>query len=264
MYLFTAENIEDITSRLFCETLSPVLLYLWAIYGPTCRFSDGLPIDDFVFLKRNVSGLVFQLSGKVKDHNFKYHNTEKSVNDEDFWDGLNLPDSGNTEEKTGNTARNENKPKKAKKIHWTDLTVTVPADASHPFWKSGSYSYCWDHTNEQIDTCKFSVRKCGGTRTDANWRATRLAMEFIQCVRDRTVPVFPSKPNPTVHPCRVLELGRQLHNLFLAHPESFEDFSADDDFWKMAEGQVKRMTEGEDSEIGLLLNYYLVPHLLAF
>jgi len=233
------------------------LLYLRATYGPTFRFYDGLPIEDFLFSSRNVSGLVSTLSGQVTARNFKYHNRETNIHKCDFWDILDLSDLGKEGKEEGNPEGKSKKQSWAKKIHWTDLTVTLPADSCHEFWKLGSRSYTWD-PKRQPDTCKFTVTKCGGTRTDANWRATRLAMEFIQCVRDRTVPIFPSRPS--VQSCRVLEIGRQLHNLFLAHPNSFADLSADDGLWKRAEGDLKRMTEEHDLEIGLLLNYYRVQH----
>jgi len=256
LYIFTLRSFRDIVSGFFSQTLSPLFQYLQAFYGPTFRFDNGMPIEEYNFARPTVFGLPLLLSmGRIRATNFRYEHRTEGVKRLDFWKllGRRFPTVLSMEPKREEWSKN---------IYWVKVTVHVPRDRSHQFWQHDEID--WDYEAEPLTpSFKFHVEKAGGTAADASWRATRLAMEVIRYVRTGTDPVFPSMA-PIQHCSVYNEIGCRLHNLFNNDREPFyrlEDSPAGRRLWISAlselDSMIERASKRHPKSI-LVLKYYKV------
>jgi len=247
-------------SGFLSQALAPLFQYLQTFYGPTFRFENGMPIEDYKFSTPTVFGLpLIKPIGRIRAPNFRYDHRTEGVKKLHFWKLLaqRFPNVLSMDPRDGEWSKN---------IHWVKVTVLVPKDRSHRFWENDIYD--WDYEAEPPTThFQFQVEKAGGTLMDAYWRATRLAMEVIQCVRTRTNPVFPSMP-PVQRSCSVYnEIGVKLHNLFKDNREPFfrlTDSPGGRQLWPKTIRELDSMIEHASKrnlKCILVLKYYKVHSL---
>ena len=236
LYLFTDLPYMDIVSDLIWAALSPLFDYLELLYGPVRRFDTAAPVDEWTSQIRTIDGTTVNDLGKVVAPNFRYGHCE-SV------DLLTLEEEPmHALHKVTNLAKSS-----MKKVH---LTVQVPAHPTDSYWTMKSY-----HWKPRGDRYQFSVTRFGWSTEDANWWATRFAMEIIRCARENGAPKrlvrYPAQD------CQALRLGRELHTLWETGSNSFKDFSANTEFWSRAKSTLDGMIV-QSTEFKLLLKYYQV------
>ena len=151
------------------------------------------------------------------------------------------------------------------KIFITELTVIVPTDAKHAFWTStDSTDYSWDHENDHgTEFYECVMTKYGGSKVDAEWRATTSAIELIRCARNN-YHVRTPLPTSYTSDCSVLKLGRKIYEEFQTKKQNFG--SKGYMFWRQLNTRIDEMISTESRKnILLLLKYYKVHSIsLAF
>ena len=226
----------DIVSNLIWTAFSPLFDYLELLYGPVRRFDTATPVDEWTSQIRAIDGTTVNDLGKIVAPNFRYRTCE-SV------DLVSL-----VEDPMQELSKVIKIPKV--NLNKTKLIVQVPAHQTHKFWAMKSY-----HWKPSGDHYQFSVTKFGFSAADANWWATRSAMEIIRCARENGVPKWLARAPQ--QDCQALHLGRELHGLWETGSASFKDFSVDPEFWAQAKSTLDAMTV-KSTECKLLLKYYQV------
>lgn len=235
LYLFTHLQYMEIVSSLIRAKLSPLLRYLEVLYGPVPQFDSGTPIDPWMSQTKLLGDIPIRY-GRLNAPNFRYRRTtSENISTSHVWKLLKQLEL--TKEPNLNKAT---------------IWVQVPKNAAHRFWKSGSYS--WEVDEEPY---QFEVTRFGSSPEDANWSATRFAIEIIRCTRAGSVPTPLPNP-PAEHDCAALRLGRQLHQFWQDGSKSFNDFeSVETEFWIKAKLKLDSMIE-DFPEFDSLLKYYKV------
>jgi len=237
--LFTSLDFFDTVYTLFSKSLEPLLHYLEANYGPSFYFDTGSRIREFTLPIIPIRGITLEKTGRLNIPNFHYNTCTKSVRELPFWSTL-------------RTTINE---KDSGKVFMTELTIIVPSDPSDPFWSSTDVT--WNHENDDgTEYYECMITKYGGSRVDAEWRATTSAIELIRCARNNYQVMTPlSKSSPP--DCTILELGRTLHNEFKTRRQDFT--SKNRGFWRHLDGRLNQLISKESREnVLLLLKYYQV------
>ena len=241
LYLFTAHSFRDIASNNFHESLSPLFAYLESIYGPPCGYKYGEPISEYQYDAESRYKIPL-VEGRIEARNFKY----------DIQGQNKLPRIELLHGDLGMTG--EMKP-----LNFCSLTVRVPAEDTHEFWRNGRYT--WD-SPEVEPHCTFTVAKWGTTTNEAYWRATFSALERIGCIRENVTPKRPSNA-PSTSNCQALQLGGVLNHKFKNSKDMFNrpmDLELEE-FWKGVYDELSQRIDilrGADSKFQYLLEYYQV------
>lgn len=235
LYLFTHLQYLDIVSNLIWVKISPLLDYLESLYGPVLQFDNGTPIDQWQSQKQRWGDITIETDARFKAANFRYADTiSENVRGSLVWESL---------KKLGVT--------KEPNLKKATLSIQVPKNSAHSFWKSGSYSWKVDD-----DFYQFTVTRFGSSLGDANWAAARFAIEILRCTRAGVLPTLPTRRRPNHH-CATLDLGRQLHRFWENGSKSFKNFSVDPEFWETATSKLDSMIT-VFPEFASLLKYYKV------
>ena len=241
LYLFTAHSFQDIVSNNFHESLSPFFAYLELLYGPPRGYKYGEPISEYQY--NAGSRYKFPVvDGKILASNFQYEIEGQNK----------LPRIELLHGDLGMSG--EMKP-----LNLCSLTVRVPAEDTHEFWRNPRYT--WDSPEDEPH-CTFTVAKYGTTTLEACWRATLSALEMIGCIRENVAPKGPSTPRSTSN-CPALQLGGVLHHKFKNSKDMFNrPMSLGlEEFWT---GIYEELSERIDvfreahSRFQYLLEYYQV------
>jgi hypothetical protein len=242
LYLFTVDNFRKVVSNNFRESLSPLFTHLEAVYGPPLRFKDGKPVPDYRYNFATLYGIPVT-DGMLAAKNFKYEWEEKRDKPQHIRllrEDLEMSGSGGS-------------------ASFCSLTVTVPRQESNEFWRRNLYA--WDPPPVERH-CEFKVESYGATTTEACWRATRNAIEWIRCIRENTVPCRPSTP-PSESDCPALKVAEFLHCEFEKHNDMFDsgDVSEHTKFWNGINKYLSDQIEKErktQSKLQYLWEYYQV------
>jgi hypothetical protein len=221
--------------------VEPFLWFLQVFFGPSFDFDNGLYIKDTLRHLSTFRGVTPDIDGMFRVRNFSYTTSKIFLQDLSLW-------------KTFKRRLDQDSPGL---VYKTDLTITLPKDASDPFWTSTVNSFNWGtHDKSETECCEFVVTTYGGSIRDANWQATSLAIEIIRCTRKDGQLNFPQLKTYELN-CPFFELGHDIHDLFRRNKPP------DPVFWneigQRLDLKIKDSIEKESQRcITLLLRYYKV------
>jgi len=244
LYLFTIDSFEEIVSDDLCRSLSPLFTYLEAAYGPPFRYDDGIRIPEYQYDTVSLYNMPV-IDGMINANNFEYEWDDRRGQDkppriEFLYRDLEM--SGDM-----------------RSISFCSLTVRVPEEESHGFWRRGRYT--WNRPDDEPH-CKFTVTNYGTTPVEACWRATRSAIEMIECIRENVLPKHPP-PRPPTPDCPALQLGAVLYCKFENSADKFDIESnlEQQEFWEEVYKDFSTRIDVErqrNSKLRYLLEYYQV------
>ena len=198
------------------------------------QFDNGARIDPWLNQTQLWGDIAIDTDARFKAKNFRYGDTiSENISESFVWKSL---------KKIGVT--------KDPKLKKATLSIQVPKNAAHSFWKSGSYS--WEVDEEPYE---FTVTRFGSSPEDAKWSASRFAIEILRCTRAGVLPTLPNRPPQ--YNCAALDLGWQLHRFWENGSKSFKNLSVDLEFWETANSKLDSMIK-VFPEFASLLKYYKV------